>query len=451
MFNVPLSGSDGSLSHSPPSDQYSFDLASLQYINNGIGDDWAYFGVFPNSNTLLTALEAQGGKFDLVTNVPKVQGQAIRITGYGTDSTPPEHNQVQQTHVGPYAEFVETVVRYETDTIGGNSGSPIIDESSGATIGVHTHGGCDSSPPPYNQGTALNNAGLQAALRNPLGVCAAQPACNSNGVCDTGEDCYTCPGDCAYSPPNGESGCGNDVCEVANGEDCLNCPDDCRGKANGTPDNWFCCGDTVGCEDSRCTGAGNTCTELTTTGPGFCCGDDICENSEDAANCPVDCSSGCSDASSCDDLNECTLDDCTNNACQFTPVEDNTLCADSTGVCCSGVCSSPVCAIDIDCDDLDACTTDICVDAGGCDAVCENQYAACGVADGCCGPLCDSSSDADCSCIPTHPKEKGPRCRDGIDNDCDGDMDGDDPDCQCPCGLVVPGRWCPGRAGRSTR
>lgn len=33
-------------------------------------------------------------------------------------------------------------------------------------------------------------------------------------------------------------------------------------------------------------------------------------------------------------------------------------------------------------------------------------------------------------CTPTHNKEKGPRCRDGLDNDCDGMMDSDDPDCQ---------------------
>jgi hypothetical protein len=33
-------------------------------------------------------------------------------------------------------------------------------------------------------------------------------------------------------------------------------------------------------------------------------------------------------------------------------------------------------------------------------------------------------------CTPTHSKEKGPRCTDGIDNDCDGMMDSEDPDCQ---------------------
>lgn len=32
-------------------------------------------------------------------------------------------------------------------------------------------------------------------------------------------------------------------------------------------------------------------------------------------------------------------------------------------------------------------------------------------------------------CVPTSNKEKGPRCSDGLDNDCDGLIDGEDPDC----------------------
>jgi hypothetical protein len=33
-------------------------------------------------------------------------------------------------------------------------------------------------------------------------------------------------------------------------------------------------------------------------------------------------------------------------------------------------------------------------------------------------------------CAPTHNNEKGPRCSDGIDNDCDGFIDQADTDCQ---------------------
>jgi hypothetical protein len=55
--------------------------------------------------------------------------------------------------------------------------------------------------------------------------------------------------------------------------------------------------------------------------------------------------------------------------------------------------------------------------------------------DGICNGNEDSTScSVDCpappSCVPTHSKEKGPRCSDTLDNDCDGLTDLDDPDCQ---------------------
>ena len=44
-------------------------------------------------------------------------------------------------------------------------------------------------------------------------------------------------------------------------------------------------------------------------------------------------------------------------------------------------------------------------------------------------PPCGCSITIGGGCVPTHSKEKGPRCSDGLDNDCDGLIDGDDPDC----------------------
>ncbi len=41
----------------------------------------------------------------------------------------------------------------------------------------------------------------------------------------------------------------------------------------------------------------------------------------------------------------------------------------------------------------------------------------------------DTSTCTGCACVPTHSKEKGPRCSDGLDNDCDLLIDGADPDC----------------------
>jgi len=86
----------------------------------------------------------------------------------------------------------------------------------------------------------------------------------------------------------------------------------------------------------------------------------------------------------------------------------------SVEICCGGVCSTPTCLNDSECDDGDICTDDTCYRCSGCESVFDPGN----------DPTCEEPP-----CIPTHSKEKGPRCSDGIDNDCDGWIDGDDPDC----------------------
>jgi len=174
QFNVPLSTSSGAIQHPGPQDQYAVDAASKQ-TNGGLGtgDDWCYFGVFPNSTTNLSPHQANGGQaYDLLNTPPAVSGQNIRVTGYGSTTSPvsPTWYLVQKTHVGPYASFAGTTVRYTTDTTGGNSGSPVFLDGTNQAIGIHTHGGCTSTGG-SNVGTGSNHAGLQAALANPLGVC----------------------------------------------------------------------------------------------------------------------------------------------------------------------------------------------------------------------------------------------------------------------------------------
>ena len=173
-FNVPLSSSNGTIQHPPAADQYAVDAGSLQTNGGqGVGDDWAYFGTFANPVTGMTAFQAQGAAFALALP-PSPNGNDIRITGYGTDNTPPESNQVQQTHVGPLVVSTPTAeVGYRTDTTGGNSGSPVIWEQTGEAVGIHTHGGCSSGGSGNNWGTASGHAGLQAALASPSGICSA--------------------------------------------------------------------------------------------------------------------------------------------------------------------------------------------------------------------------------------------------------------------------------------
>ncbi len=167
QFNVPLSTGTGSFNHPGPEDQYAVDSSSLQV---GTSDDWAYFGCFANSTTGLTPFEAQSDAFELVPP-PGLSGNTIRITGHGTDGTPSTHNQVQQTHMGPFTGNGSTLT-YQADTEGGNSGSPVIWEQTNQAIGIHTNAGCSTSGSGSNSGTPITQAGLQAALDNPQGICA---------------------------------------------------------------------------------------------------------------------------------------------------------------------------------------------------------------------------------------------------------------------------------------
>lgn len=170
-FNVPLSNSSGQIIHPGPEDQYPVDSASIQFLNGGLGNDWGYYGLFPNSETGLTAMQAQGDFFT-IAQPPLPSGQHIRITGYGTVAppVPPEWNRAQKTHVGDYVALEGTRLRYTADTSGGNSGSPVILEETGQAIGVHTHGGCNSTGG-SNSGTGLNLTSFQNALNAPRGIC----------------------------------------------------------------------------------------------------------------------------------------------------------------------------------------------------------------------------------------------------------------------------------------
>jgi hypothetical protein len=203
--------------------------------------------------------------------------------------------------------------------------------------------------------------------------------CDNNGICEINEICGTCPNDCISGTTPG-AGCGNGLCEAGDGEDCLSCPQDCNGKQNGRPSNRFCCGDgdgqnPVDCSDSRCTDGGFQCTDVPQSGESYCCGDLTCEGAEDSFNCEIDCGAPPM---------------CGNNTTETGEVCDGT---DLGGQTCGDLgCSGGSLACLNDCSDF------------------------------------ETSGCTDC-CVPTHSKEKGPRCSDGLDNDCDGLTDGADPDC----------------------
>ncbi len=163
-LNVPLSTNGGGLVRSAPNDQYPY--TTLAGLNGGIGADWQVARMGRNSNTNLLPTEANGGVWYTLGTVPgSTAGQNIRITGYGTVSSPvsPTWQQVQKTHFDALTQIGPDFLRYIPDTTGGNSGSPVIHENTGHAIGIHTHAGCDTGG---NHGTRIDRSDLQQAIRN---------------------------------------------------------------------------------------------------------------------------------------------------------------------------------------------------------------------------------------------------------------------------------------------
>jgi V8-like Glu-specific endopeptidase len=152
-------------------DVYYIDQDTIEYEYEGPGKDWAVFKFKPNKHTKKLPGKAQG-YYDV--NFNKIRtGSKLRITGYGVDYGDFYGNFAQQTHTGNLEQqgglsYGATVLRHTVDTMGGNSGSSILMESTQEIIGIHTHGGCRASGG-ANMGTLISaHKKLQAAIKKCL-------------------------------------------------------------------------------------------------------------------------------------------------------------------------------------------------------------------------------------------------------------------------------------------
>jgi len=179
--------------------------------------------------------------------------------------------------------------------------------------------------------------------------CSGCPACDHDGLCEAGEDCYGCADDCASGFASGAV-CGNGICETADGENCATCPADCAGKVTGKPSGRSCCGTGDGyapegastaCDDPMCTTGGYSCTTTAAPSGDFCCGLDACQPGESCSNCALDCGNGFElcDNGIDDDCNGQT--DCDDAACNGDSAclcgQANSACSTDSD-CCSGNC-----------------------------------------------------------------------------------------------------------------
>ncbi len=205
QFNVPDSDADCSINHPPASDQFAIDDDGATWNDDGpsaIGDDWAVFKCFPNTETGLYTFQSQGFlAFGLADAMPPVD-TTVRVTGYGIDGTDANNatgandsctcvsgddtgtrHTIQQTHTGPLTATAGAAIEYQVDTCGGNSGSPVIDACAGEAIGIHTNGGCGTdgagNPVGDNSGTKIT---LQALLDAIAVGCPVPPDPNDDCV-----------------------------------------------------------------------------------------------------------------------------------------------------------------------------------------------------------------------------------------------------------------------------
>ena len=165
QFNVPLSKSNGD--KNPPSntkqDQYPINAAFTQCKNLSKSGkyklDWAIFSVDANAKGTFPG-QNQDAFFRVSNQIFPTESDnppasLLRVTGYGIDGPPPgygrgkgaprnKYNQTLQTAVGKYVrrgvDSVSKVVNeyYLVDTMGGNSGSPVILNGTSLTIGIHS-------------------------------------------------------------------------------------------------------------------------------------------------------------------------------------------------------------------------------------------------------------------------------------------------------------------------
>jgi V8-like Glu-specific endopeptidase len=199
-FNVPQSNANGTPVAAHPNNQYPVGVTWYASQNGGVGFDWAIMSVGPNANTGQRAHWVQN-HFHLSPNLPS-NGVTIRITGYGIDNTPlgtqpgvccgwtnglcstwgcNSSSLTLQTSTGPKDTHTTNQLFYRADTMGANSGSPIIWNANSYAIGVHTHGGCTSSGG-SNSGTRLTQSTFSTWLNNFLDNATFVNTANHAGI-----------------------------------------------------------------------------------------------------------------------------------------------------------------------------------------------------------------------------------------------------------------------------
>jgi V8-like Glu-specific endopeptidase len=115
------------------------------------------------------------GFTEVSTTNPAV-GDMLAIIGHPA-------GQPKRIEAGPCTSISATTVRYnDIDTLGGNSGSGILQASTGRVVGVHTNGGCNAQSP--GAGGGSNSGVAIAAIRNVSPTLQALPQGSQTATAD---------------------------------------------------------------------------------------------------------------------------------------------------------------------------------------------------------------------------------------------------------------------------
>ncbi len=191
-FNVPTSTSNGAQMPASLADTYPIINNSWTWQEAGVGDDWLVFRIGPAADGSGKRAHAVQGFFHMTALVPPVDA-TMRVTGYGLDNIPAgpggsgaaccdvdgdgdcnnncnATSRTQQTATGRFDQLSGDTLEYEVDTMPANSGSPVIRDSTGLAVGIHTAGGCGSFiDGDENHGTWFGDGPLGSALNDYLG------------------------------------------------------------------------------------------------------------------------------------------------------------------------------------------------------------------------------------------------------------------------------------------
>ncbi len=148
-FNLPMSFGE-EITNSAPEDTYRVNRKSAKFNFGDFGNDYGVFQLERNKVTGLYPGEAYG-YLELSISRP-VEGDEMQIIGYGQSfkninsylSQKSSEGVVVSTDYRRAYPFIPTLssVTYDATTSGGDSGAPIIRNSDGKVIGVHTKGMC---------------------------------------------------------------------------------------------------------------------------------------------------------------------------------------------------------------------------------------------------------------------------------------------------------------------